>query len=136
MPFNSIRRSMRRWRQLTTPNIPHSLQELSTILNSGEWPRYSNCTSGLFFSGSVDVEDSHAIIFGNNNFLGNFRDSQYTFIDATFKAVPRRPRFYQILTIFGTCMDHVSLSVFFFIKVVFHYIPIKYLSYYNIADKT
>lgn len=67
---------------------------------------------GLFFSGAVVTRDGQrAIVFGNTQFISNFGDSQYTFIDGTFKAVPRRPGFAQILTFFATCMDHVSRSL-------------------------
>lgn len=99
---------MLRWRQTTTPNIPANLEELAAILQSGEWPKYSNCANGLFFSGSVNAGGDCAVIFGNGEFIRNFRESQYTFVDGTFKAVPRRPDFCQILTVFATCMDHVS----------------------------
>lgn len=112
VPYNSIRTSMQRWRRTTTPNVPGNLEGLAEILQTGEWPRYSNCSSGPFFSGAVVTRDGQrAIVFGNTQFISNFGDSQYTFIDGTFKAVPRRPGFAQILTFFATCMDHVSRSL-------------------------
>lgn len=105
---------MFRWRQSTTPRIPRTMNELIEIL---QWPRYSSCDSGAFFSGSVEANGQTAVIFGNINFVNNFVQSQYTFIDGTFKAVPRRPHFMQILTIFATCMDHVSKSKRSFILI-------------------
>ncbi|XP_030745753.1 uncharacterized protein LOC115874674 [Sitophilus oryzae] len=106
VPYNSVRSSMQRWRRSTRPRIPVDLEDLSRVLETGEWPRYSQCNEGLFFSGLVRADGHSALIFGNEQFVGNFRESQYTFIDGTFKAVPRRPGFSQILTIFAICMDH------------------------------
>ncbi|XP_050311003.1 uncharacterized protein LOC126746707 isoform X1 [Anthonomus grandis grandis] len=106
VPFNVIRRSMLRWSQATRPNVPATLTELADIFRTGNWPRYTDCTSGRFFSGVVEANGLTAVVFGNREFIGNFIDSQHTFIDGTFKAVPRRPNFCQILTIFATCMDH------------------------------
>ena len=99
---------MQRWRRSTRPNIPVDLEDLTRVLETGEWPRYSECTLGLFFSGLVTADGHSALIFGNRQFIESFRESQYTFIDGTFKVVPRRPGFTQILTIFAICMDHVS----------------------------
>lgn len=110
---------MLRWRQLTTPNIPGSLVELAEIFQSGEWPRYANCANGMFFSGIVTAGEDKAVIFGNNEFIVKFTDSQCTFIDGTFKAVPRRPTFGQILTVFATCMDHVSKTLCIILLEVF-----------------
>ncbi|XP_050305042.1 uncharacterized protein LOC126742435 [Anthonomus grandis grandis] len=106
VPFNVIRRSMLRWSHATRPNVPATLTELADIFRTGNWPRYTDCTSGRFFSGVVVANGLTAVVFGNREFIGNFIDSQHTFIDGTFKAVPRRPNFCQILTIFATCMDH------------------------------
>ncbi|XP_050314973.1 uncharacterized protein LOC126749345 [Anthonomus grandis grandis] len=94
VPFNVIRRSMLRWSQATRPNVPATLTELADI----------------FRTGVVEANGLTAVVFGNREFIGNFIDSQHTFIDGTFKAVPRRPNFCQILTIFATCMDHVSIT--------------------------
>lgn len=99
---------MLRWRRATTPNIPGSLVELAGIFQSGEWPRYSHCNNGSFFSGIVTANGHHAVIFGNPEFIGRFTESEMTFMDGTFKVVPRRLSFGQILTIFATSMDHVS----------------------------
>ncbi|XP_030745880.1 uncharacterized protein LOC115874745 [Sitophilus oryzae] len=116
VPFNSVRSSMLRWRQATTPNIPANLEELAIILQTGDWPRFSNCANGAFFSGSVVSDNHRAIIFGNQDFIQNFRASQYVFIDGTFKVVPRRPSFCQILTIFATSMDHAFPIVHIFME--------------------
>lgn len=113
MPYNSIRMSMIRWRRSNTPNIPENLEQLAQILQTGEWPRYGRCQNGSFFSGFVMDETHRAIIFGNVEFVANFTESQTTFLDGTFKAVPRRPTFGQILTIFSTCMDHVRFLLHF-----------------------
>lgn len=109
VPYNSVRLSMQRWKRTTTPNVPTTLAELAEILQIGEWPRLDSCTNGLFFSGTTAAGAHRAVIFANEDFIRNFGDSMYTFIDGTFKAVPRQPAFAQILTIFATCMDHVSV---------------------------
>lgn len=111
VPFISVWRSMLRWRQSSAPNIPRGLPDLGNLLCSGDWPRFSTSNSGQFYSGSVEADGSHALIFGSIDFITNFTDSQHIFVDGTFKVVPRRPGFNQLLTVFGTCMDHVS---FFF----------------------
>lgn len=111
---------MLRWRQATTPNIPDSLAALAEILTGGEWPRYTNCTNGQFFSGTVAVDGHVAVIFGNVDYIRNFVESQYTFMDGTFKVVPRRPRFLQILTIFATTMNHVSNNYLYYLVLILY----------------
>lgn len=110
VPYNSVRSSMWRWKRATTPNVPTTLAELAEILQTGEWPRYDSCTNGPFFSGTTAAGAHRAVVFANEDFIRNFGDSMYTFMDGTFKAVPRQPAFAQIFTIFATCMDHVSVS--------------------------
>lgn len=109
LPFNVVRPSMYKWRRFRTPCIPQTLVQLGEILNNGQWPKYSVCDGGPFYSGTVlATNGAAAVVFGNAVYINQFANAQYVFIDGTFKAVPRKPKFLQILTIFATSMDHVS----------------------------
>lgn len=100
---------MYKWRSLGRPCIPQTLVQLGEILDNGKWSKYTICDGGPFFSGIVLATNrAAAVVFGNLQYIKEFANAQYVFIDGTFKAVPRKPNFLQILTIFATTMDHVS----------------------------
>ena len=109
--FNSIRSSLLRWRALSFPPSPTSIEafgdSLLQVHDGGilDFPHGRLRTRRL-----VDNNGDSHIIFYDEEFLRiEFTTTEKILVDATFNSVPRIERCYQFFTVMGIKYNHVII---------------------------
>ncbi|XP_044597447.1 uncharacterized protein LOC123274010 [Cotesia glomerata] len=101
---------MLRWRRQIKPPIPDSIDQYINLIEMPEWNMYtSHNQTNITVITIEDNDHSKSIIYADLEFLRSLNNVFELYIDATFKVVPRKPAFRQLLTILGLVQDSVSL---------------------------
>lgn len=107
---------MSRARNAVGGPIPDSLREYGEMINSS--PRFSETLDGQpFYRGTVfDPNGDTGVLFASPTILSRLpRQLKHLLVDGTFKAVPRAPYSYQLLTASVIIFDKVSAFLFIYV---------------------
>jgi len=110
-PWSTDESLMRLARRSSMPPLPDNLQQLATIFENGQLPRYSCCDITIFRSCVQDIDGKNSMIFACPVLTQNIvnTDIEELHVDGTFKVVPARMG-YQMLTIHVMIQNYVSLG--------------------------
>ncbi|XP_074096502.1 uncharacterized protein LOC141525777 [Cotesia typhae] len=101
---------MLRWRRQIKPPIPNSIDQYINLIEMPEWNMYtSHNLTNITVITIEDNDHSKSIIYADLEFLRSLNNVFELYIDATFKVVPRKPAFRQLLTILGLVQDSVII---------------------------
>ncbi|XP_029346571.1 uncharacterized protein LOC100574156 [Acyrthosiphon pisum] len=99
---------MRRARTLSLPMIPETISDLANLFIAGNLNRYS-VDGEVVYKGCVqDTNGKFSIVFASQSLITNALTmcKRELHADATFRIVPSKPKFYQLLTLHGIIENH------------------------------
>jgi hypothetical protein len=97
-------------RRKSVPKIPATLAELATELDTQKCLKFATVKrdkSKKFYQGFFSNSDVDAIFFSDPDLLDCLAHAKQVHIDATFKALPRKPKAYQLFSIHFRQGEHV-----------------------------
>lgn len=105
---------MKECRRRRYPQCPHTLAEFAQQLLCQEHARNLEYNAGrLSVMLITDINDSQHVVFYDENFIREeMSEVARLFIDATFRSRPRIEGVYQLLTIMGVKLNHVSFLLY------------------------
>lgn len=156
--YDSLKRTLKYWRQVDRPQLPKRLNEVSAILNTPAWQKLltfdvrknGNKETHVLDVHDISVDDGTIIIFVDRQFTKKFEEATDFFADATFDTIPNVKGTYQLLSImaerFGkifpfvwalmnrkTSSSYVAVFQFVKEKILPNMDPVKFVSDFETA---
>lgn len=97
------------------PNIPHSFEDLHSILENNPELRRTLDGEEDLYQGMVGIEGHRSVVFISSRVVDGLENIRHIFCDGTFYARPNSPNSSQLFTVVTVRDNHVS-------KLINHYL--------------
>lgn len=110
VPYEAVKSSMKRWRRASYPPAPANIQEFVRSVSQPDFQRNLEYNTGRLHVTLITDGDghNHALLYDPEFVQAEMQNVDKLFLDGTFRTRPRLADAYQLFTVIGIKLNHVS----------------------------